>query len=105
MGTFPSAAGGGSSEELGVAAVAEHLTNTFVECEAVTATGSAATTAFSLLNLIFRDVAQLVARLVWDQDVAGSNPVIPTKIADLTAFSGQIGANLIRHRRLCTVVP
>ena len=25
-----------------------------------------------------RDVAQLVARLVWDQDVAGSNPVIPT---------------------------
>ena len=26
-----------------------------------------------------RDVAQLVARLVWDQDVAGSNPVIPTK--------------------------
>ena len=33
----------------------------------------------------FRDVAQLVARLVWDQDVAGSNPVIPTKNADLTA--------------------
>ena len=30
-------------------------------------------------NLIQRDVAQLVARLVWDQDVAGSNPVIPTK--------------------------
>ena len=27
----------------------------------------------------YRDVAQLVARLVWDQDVAGSNPVIPTK--------------------------
>ena len=26
-----------------------------------------------------RDVAQLVARLVWDQDVAGSNPVIPIK--------------------------
>ena len=33
-----------------------------------------------LLNLIFhRDVAQLVARVVWDHDVAGSNPVIPTK--------------------------
>ena len=32
-------------------------------------------------NLILRDVAQLVARLVWDQDVAGSNPVIPTKKA------------------------
>ena len=29
--------------------------------------------------IIHRDVAQLVARLVWDQDVAGSNPVIPTK--------------------------
>ena len=24
----------------------------------------------------------MVARLVWDQDVAGSNPVIPTKKAD-----------------------
>ena len=32
----------------------------------------------SLSLPIFRDVAQLVARLVWDQDVAGSNPVIPT---------------------------
>ena len=36
--------------------------------------------------LEFRDVAQLVARLVWDQDVAGSNPVIPTKIAVLIAI-------------------
>ena len=26
----------------------------------------------------YRDVAQLVARVVWDHDVAGSNPVIPT---------------------------
>ena len=34
----------------------------------------------SLFKLnIFRDVAQLVARLLWEQDVAGSNPVIPTK--------------------------
>ena len=32
-------------------------------------------------------------RFVWDHDVAGSNPVIPTKISDLTAKSGQIGAN------------
>ena len=31
------------------------------------------------LIYLHRDVAQLVARLVWDQDVAGSNPVIPTK--------------------------
>ena len=28
-----------------------------------------------------RGVAQLVARLVWDQDAAGSNPVTPTKEA------------------------
>ena len=27
---------------------------------------------------IYRGVAQLVARLVWDQDAAGSNPVIST---------------------------
>ena len=27
----------------------------------------------------------MVARLLWEQDVAGSNPVIPTKNADLTA--------------------
>ena len=42
---------------------------------------------------------------VWELDAAGSSPVTSTKIFDLTAFSGQIGANLIRHRRLCTVVP
>ena len=28
---------------------------------------------------ILRDVAQLVARVLWEHDVAGSNPVIPTK--------------------------
>ena len=28
---------------------------------------------------MFRDVAQLVARVLWEHDVAGSNPVIPTK--------------------------
>lgn len=27
--------------------------------------------------VVFRDVAQSVARVVWDHDVAGSNPVIP----------------------------
>ena len=29
--------------------------------------------------MVFRDVAQLVARVLWEHDVAGSNPVIPTK--------------------------
>ena len=29
---------------------------------------------------ILRDVAQLVARVLWEHDVAGSNPVIPTKL-------------------------
>ena len=28
-----------------------------------------------------RDVAQMVARLLWEQDVAGSNPVIPTNVS------------------------
>ena len=40
-----------------------------------------------------RGVAQLVARVLWEHDAAGSSPVTPTKIADLSAFCGQIGAN------------
>src|SRR5574344_829320 len=32
---------------------------------------------------LFRDVAQLVAHLVWDQRVAGSNPVIPIETETL----------------------
>ena len=32
----------------------------------------------SLSGIIFRGVAQLVARLVRDQEVVGSNPVTPT---------------------------
>ena len=28
----------------------------------------------------FRDVAQLVARSLWEREVAGSNPVIPTNM-------------------------
>ena len=34
---------------------------------------------YTVIIKIHRDVAQLVARVVWDHDVAGSNPVIPTK--------------------------
>ena len=31
------------------------------------------------LSFVYPGVAQLVARLLWEQDVAGSNPVTPTK--------------------------
>ncbi len=37
-------------------------------------------------TLFYRDVAQLVARLPWEQEVAGSSPVIPTK-PDISVFS------------------
>ena len=40
---------------------------------------------FTQKNRIFRGVAQLVARDIWDVEAAGSNPVTPTKIAVLTA--------------------
>ena len=36
---------------------------------------------FCFMEIIFRGVAQLVARDVWDVDAAGSNPVTPTKKA------------------------
>ena len=35
-------------------------------------------------TLFYRDVAQLVARVLWEHDVAGSNPVIPTKKEKIT---------------------
>ena len=73
---------------------------------ALVATGSAADNCENdNLTVNYRGVAQLVARDVWDVDAAGSNPVTPTKIADLTASHGQIGTNKTCHRRLCTVVP
>ena len=36
--------------------------------------------------VVNRGVAQLVARVVWDHDAAGSNPVTPTMASVLTAF-------------------
>ena len=83
LGTFPSAPGGRVSEEKGVAATWRLASKLACDDRALVATGS---------------------RDVWDVDAAGSNPVTPTKIADLTAFCGQIGTNLICHRRQNTVV-
>lgn len=45
---------------------------------------------------ILRDVAQLVARLVWDQNVAGSSPVIPMSgLASLQAFFMILAMNYV----------
>ena len=44
-----------------------------------------------------RDVAQLVARVLWEHDVAGSNPVIPTKKEKMTlvvVFSFLFGVSM-----------
>ena len=40
----------------------------------------AAAAAFAENRIIYRGVAQLVARVVWDHQVAGSNPVTRTKL-------------------------
>ena len=50
----------------------------------------------------------MVARLVWDQDVAGSNPVIPTKKAlgtNLRAFSLPTAMQILRADRLISAGP
>ena len=41
---------------------------------------------------VFPGVAQLVARVVWDHDAAGSNPVTRTKFRRKTAFLGGFSA-------------
>ena len=59
--------------------------------------------SFPAIILLARDVAQLVARLVWDQDVAGSNPVIPT---NKRADGLSVGSFVVRTigRRRCDAV-
>ena len=53
---------------------------------------------------IYRDVAQLVARDVWDVDAAGSNPVTPTKISGfdrkVKAVRGILAAFLKKYKNL-----
>ena len=36
--------------------------------------------AFASAKVLFPGVAQLVARLLWEQDAAGSSPVTPTSM-------------------------
>ncbi len=43
--------------------------------------------------LIFRGVAQLVAREVWDFDAVGSNPATPTKNQPKMRFSAPLSAD------------
>ena len=45
-----------------------------------------------------RDVAQLVARVVWDHDVAGSNPVIPTKNQPKMRFFTPLSADFYNRK-------
>ena len=46
---------------------------------ALVATGSASEQLHCKNLIFYRGVAQLVARLLWEQDVGGSNPFTPTK--------------------------
>ena len=94
MGTFPSAAGGGRSEEKGVAVTWRLASFQQKRRQRLSHNRKRSGQLQRKLNK-YRDVAQLVARLVWDQDVAGSNPVIPTKKANgacsIRFFVGMIG--------------
>ena len=45
--------------------------------------------------LIFRGVAQLVAREVWDFDAVGSNPATPTKNQPKMRFSAPLSADFL----------
>ena len=47
-------------------------------------------------NSIYPGVAQLVARLLWEQDAAGSNPVTRTTFPRKTAFLGGFSALLVQ---------
>ena len=47
-------------------------------------------------NVSYPGVAQLVARLLWEQDAAGSNPVTRTTFLGKTAFLGGFSALKVR---------
>ena len=47
----------------------------------------------------YRGVAQLVARLLWEQDAAGSNPVTPTSPSVLTAFEKVATAQMLNIQK------
>ena len=62
-----------------VAQLVEHLTFNQGVWSSILHRSTTGTDLLSpLFILSFRDVAQLVARVLWEHDVAGSNPVIPT---------------------------
>ena len=48
-------------------------------------------------NNLYRGLAQLVARRVWDAEVAGSSPVTPTIVIITTLTFYQIGDKMILY--------
>ena len=56
-----------------------------------------------VMCIVFRGVAQLVERLVWDQEAAGSSPVTPTLSAEVPPCrdeGGPIKTSQIKNKKL-----